>query len=65
MTLVRSEEDITGPVGQQFGSDEVRFHAEGREDMDVRMLGQGRPFVLEVRNARRKGQTDLAGSLGA
>ena len=25
---------------------------EGREDMDVRMLGMGRPFVLEVSNAR-------------
>ena len=24
----------------------------GREDMDVRMLGYGRPFVMEVTNAR-------------
>ena len=26
----------------------------GREDIDVRMLGQGRPFILEVHNARRR-----------
>lgn len=32
--------------------DGVKFHSAGREDMDVRMLGQGRPFVLEVINAR-------------
>ncbi|MES1914327.1 MAG: hypothetical protein MHM6MM_006416 [Cercozoa sp. M6MM] len=34
----------------------VKFHAAGREDADVRMLGAsggGRPFVCEVRNARR------------
>lgn len=27
--------------------------AAGREDVDVRMLGRGRPFVLELRNARK------------
>ncbi len=31
----------------------VTFMSAGREDMDVRMLGDGRPFVLEVANARR------------
>lgn len=29
------------------------FHP-GREDIDVRMLGEGRPFILEVHNARRR-----------
>ncbi len=24
----------------------------GREDMDVRMLGEGRPFVMEIMNQR-------------
>jgi tRNA pseudouridine synthase 10 len=24
------------------------FHAAGREDADVRMLGNGRPFMLEL-----------------
>eukprot|EP00435_Cladocopium_sp_Y103_P010459 s539_g2.t1 len=46
------EEDIATPVAKYFGASEVRFHAEGREDIDVRMLGPGRPFVLEVKNAR-------------
>ncbi|KAJ3364235.1 putative tRNA pseudouridine synthase Pus10 [Allomyces javanicus] len=32
---------------------EIGFLAAGREDADVRMLGTGRPFVLEVRNARK------------
>lgn len=29
------------------------LHASGREDIDVRMLGTGRPFVFEVINPRR------------
>ncbi|KAM0014580.1 putative pseudouridine synthase, catalytic domain superfamily, tRNA pseudouridine synthase Pus10 [Helianthus debilis subsp. tardiflorus] len=29
-----------------------KFHAAGREDIDVRMLGSGRPFLIEVQNAR-------------
>ncbi len=32
---------------------EGRFHGAGREDLDVLMLGQGRPFVFEVVGARR------------
>lgn len=31
----------------------VLCHAAGREDIDVRMLGRGRPFILEIQNARR------------
>jgi len=29
---------------------EIRFHSGGREDIDVRMLKGGRPFVLEFVN---------------
>ena len=29
------------------------FHSGGREDIDVRMLGQGRPFILEFLNAKK------------
>ncbi|XP_010918179.1 uncharacterized protein [Elaeis guineensis] len=32
--------------------DNYKFHAAGREDIDVRMLGSGRPFLVEVSNAR-------------
>lgn len=29
-----------------------KFHGAGREDIDVRMLGDGRPFILEMINAK-------------
>ena len=32
---------------------EIKFHAGGREDIDVRMLKGGRPFVLEFENPIR------------
>lgn len=31
----------------------MRFSSSGREDIDVRMLGEGRPFVLEIVNPHR------------
>ncbi|XP_054158765.1 tRNA pseudouridine synthase Pus10-like [Oppia nitens] len=39
-------------VRQHVVCDELRFSASGREDVDVRMLGRGRPFILEVVNPR-------------
>ena len=32
--------------------DSVKFSSSGREDVDVRMLGSGRPFLLELVNPR-------------
>ncbi|KAL5557781.1 hypothetical protein UlMin_033992 [Ulmus minor] len=32
--------------------DNYKFHAAGREDIDVRMLGSGRPFLVEIQNPR-------------
>ncbi len=29
-----------------------KFHGAGREDIDVKMLGKGRPFVLELKNPK-------------
>eukprot|EP00042_Codosiga_hollandica_P038484 m.313078 g.313078 ORF g.313078 m.313078 type:complete len:311 (-) comp55408_c0_seq3:228-1160(-) len=37
-----------------FKADDIIFSASGREDVDVRMLGEGRPFIFEVVNARRQ-----------
>ncbi|MFT5688634.1 MAG: tRNA pseudouridine synthase 10, partial [Planctomycetota bacterium] len=37
-------------VGKAFGTRKNKFHGAGREDVDVRMLGDGRPFVLELLN---------------
>ena len=33
-------------------SNESKFHGAGREDIDVRMLGSGRPYILELRNPK-------------
>jgi tRNA pseudouridine synthase 10 len=35
-----------------FVAPAVKFHSAGREDVDVRMLGRGRPCVIEITNAR-------------
>ncbi|XP_057772934.1 uncharacterized protein LOC130993573 [Salvia miltiorrhiza] len=49
-----SVEEIIGsnilPICQ---GDNYKFHAAGREDIDVRMLGTGRPFLVEIQNARQ------------
>jgi tRNA pseudouridine synthase 10 len=33
---------------------EAFLHASGREDIDARMLGSGRPFVIEVSNPKKR-----------
>ncbi|KAG4964144.1 hypothetical protein AAZX31_14G207900 [Glycine max] len=46
------EEIIGGNILQACQGDSFKFHAAGREDIDVRMLGPGRPFLVEVQNGR-------------
>ncbi len=44
-----SVQELVGWVaGSFFRTRKNKFHGAGREDVDVRMLGQGRPFVLEL-----------------
>ncbi len=44
-----SVQELLGWVaGKAFGTRKHKFHGAGREDVDVRMLGRGRPFVLEL-----------------
>lgn len=44
-----SVQELIGWVaGAAFRTRENKFHGAGREDVDVRMLGRGRPFVLEL-----------------
>ncbi|KAJ1359351.1 hypothetical protein KIN20_018050 [Parelaphostrongylus tenuis] len=43
-------EKIVDLMKMKFGASEARFIASGREDMDVRMLGDGRPFAVELRD---------------
>jgi len=46
------EEEITKVVLPQFGQvQKCVFQSGGREDIDVRMLGRGRPFLLELQNS--------------
>ncbi|KAJ1973024.1 putative tRNA pseudouridine synthase Pus10, partial [Dimargaris xerosporica] len=46
-------EIIGQPAQLIFKADEVKFVASGREDMDVRMLGDGRPFYLVLLNPKQ------------
>lgn len=47
-------EIIAAPILREAGGEDALFHAAGREDIDARMLGRGRPFVLEVKRPRRR-----------
>jgi tRNA pseudouridine synthase 10 len=51
----RSVEELTAPVVEDVmdGVDAL-FHGAGREDVDARMLDTGRPFVVEVKEPRRR-----------
>jgi tRNA pseudouridine synthase 10 len=48
------EEIIAAPLLTATGGEGTRFHGMGREDIDARMLGRGRPFVLELLRPRRR-----------
>lgn len=48
-----SVQELVGWVaGAAFKTRKNKFHGAGREDVDVRMLGEGRPFVLEMVNPK-------------
>ncbi|CAG9529827.1 unnamed protein product [Cercopithifilaria johnstoni] len=46
-------EKVGAPFVMETGCDVARFVASGREDIDVRMLGNGRPFVLQLINPKK------------
>ncbi|KAI4390003.1 hypothetical protein MLD38_002162 [Melastoma candidum] len=52
MGVTSVEEIISGCILPFCRGDKSKFHAAGREDIDVRMLGSGRPFLVEIQNAR-------------
>jgi tRNA pseudouridine synthase 10 len=59
-TYPTSVEELVGaPLLTAAGASETRFHGMGREDIDARMLGRGRPFVLELMQPHRR-TVDLA-----
>ncbi|MEM2419974.1 MAG: tRNA pseudouridine(54/55) synthase Pus10 [Candidatus Bathyarchaeia archaeon] len=48
------EELISPPFLEAAGGVKVSFHASGREDVDARMLGKGRPFVIEISQPKKR-----------
>ena len=49
----RSVEQLTAPhLREAMNGDSATFHGAGREDVDARMLGGGRPFVIEIDEPR-------------
>jgi len=50
-----SVEELTAPVVlEAMDGEEAVFHGAGREDVDALMLGGGRPFVIEVKQPRKR-----------
>jgi tRNA pseudouridine synthase 10 len=48
------EELIGEPVREQTMGEDIALHGAGREDIDARMLGRGRPFVIEVKKPKKR-----------
>ena len=46
------EELIAPPLVEAAQAGSFRLHGAGREDIDARMLGEGRPFVMELLSPR-------------
>ncbi len=53
------EELVAGPFIAAAEADGAHLHGAGREDIDARMLGTGRPFVLELVSPKRR-RLDIA-----
>jgi tRNA pseudouridine synthase 10 len=53
------EELIGRPVIELFDAENAILHGAGREDIDARMIGTGRPFILEVVSPKKR-SVDLA-----
>ncbi len=48
------EEFISKPIFTASKGSASKFHGSGREDIDARMLGTGRPFVLEISEPKKR-----------
>ena len=50
-----SVEELVGlPFLKMTRGEEMAFHGAGREDVDALMLGSGRPFVIEIKNPKKR-----------
>jgi tRNA pseudouridine synthase 10 len=48
------EEFVTEPLLSAANGKSSKFHGSGREDIDARMLGTGRPFILEISEPKKR-----------
>lgn len=48
------EELSSKPLLEATMGEKTAFHASGREDIDARMLGTGRPFVIEISKPKKR-----------
>ena len=48
------EEIIGNPMMTAFGGTNFTLHAAGREDIDVRTLGDGRPFAMSIERPKKR-----------
>jgi tRNA pseudouridine synthase 10 len=45
---------VSKPFLEETLGVECKFHGAGREDVDARMLGSGRPFIIEIKEPRKR-----------
>jgi len=48
------EDLVSKPLLEAAEGEKTAFHASGREDIDARMLGNGRPFVIEISKPKKR-----------
>jgi len=48
------EELISFEFIKESNAEGSKFHGAGREDIDVKMLGEGRPFIIELKNPKKR-----------
>ncbi len=49
-----SVEEVISKILLKYTGGESYFHGCGREDIDVKMLGTGRPFILEIKQPKKR-----------
>lgn len=54
MYLESVQEIVEKPLLDATNGASASFHASGREDIDARMLGNGRPFVIEIASPKKR-----------
>lgn len=57
------EEIVGGATSKKLNALYSRIHGCGREDMDVRCLGNGRPFIMEVLKSKRRVTEEILKSI--